>query len=101
MHKRTDFIDIVKENESDPQCRQLLDSMYEYYKMHDIDTGGMHGEIFNALYNEEHETYDEITECYYVSIDTIRRCRIRFNKLAITLASDELKSKFNRAKTAR
>lgn len=101
MHKRTDFIDIIKQNENDPQCRQLLDNMYEYYKILDIDTGGMNGEIFNALYNEEHETYDEITECYFVSIDTIRRCRIRFNKLATVLASDELKRKFNRAKSAR
>ena len=101
MHKRTDFIDIVKQNKGDPQCRQLLDSLYEYYKILDIDTGGVHGEIFNALYNEEHETYDEITECYFVSIDTIRRCRIRFNKLASVLASDELKIKFNRAKSAR
>lgn len=101
MHKRTDFIDIIKQNENDPQCRQLLDNMYEYYKILDIDTGGMNGEIFNALYNEEHETYDEITECYFVSVDTIRRCRIRFNKLATVLASDELKRKFNRAKSAR
>lgn len=101
MHKRTDFIDIIKQNENDPQCRKLLDNMYEYYKILDIDTGGMNGEVFNALYNEEHETYDEITECYFVSIDTIRRCRIRFNKLATVLASDELKRKFNRAKSAR
>lgn len=101
MHKRTDFIDIVKQNEDDPQCRQLLDNLYEYYKILDIDTGGMHSEIFNALYNEDHKTYDEITECYFVSIDTIRRCRIRFNKLATVLASDELKRKFNRAKSAR
>ena len=101
MHKRTDFIDIVKQNTNDPQCRKLLDDLYQYYKLFDIDTGGMQSEIFNALCNEDHETLDEITECYYVSIDTIRRSRIRFNKLAMMLASDELKRKFNRAKSAR
>ncbi len=101
MHKRTDFIDIVKENSDDPQCRQLLDELYQYYKMSDIDTGGMQSEIFNALYNEKHNTLDEITEHYFVSIDTIRRSRIRFNKLAMLLAPEELKSKFNRAKSAR
>ncbi len=101
MHKRTDFIDMVKQNQDHPQCRHLLDNMYEYYKMLDMDTGGIHGEIFNALYNEQHETYDEITEMYFVSIDTINRCRIRFNRLAIKLASKELKSNFNLAKSAR
>ncbi len=101
MHKRTDFIDMVKQNENNPLCRNLLDNLYEYYKILDIDTGGNHGEIFNALYNENHKTYDEITETYFVSIDTIGRCRIRFNKLAIKLATNELKSKFNLAKSAR
>lgn len=101
MHKRIDFIDMVKQNKGNPQCRRLLDNMYEYYKLLDIDTGGNNGEIFNALYNEDHETYDEITEMYFVSIDTINRCRIRFNRLAIKLANKELTNNFNLAKTAR
>lgn len=100
MHKRIDFIDVVKQYAHEPQCRKLLDELYYYYKMSDIDTGGMNGELFNALYNEDHKTFDEITECCYVSIDTIRRCRIRFNRMAITLASDELKRRFNIEKTA-
>ena len=92
---------MVKQNENNPQCRDLLNNMYEYYKLHDMDTNGIHGEIFNALYNENHETYDEIAEVYFVSLDTIRRCRTRFNKLAITLAPEELKRNFKTAKAAR
>ena len=101
MNKRVDFIDIIKENASEPQCRQLLEDLYKYYKINDMDTGNVHGEVFHALYLEDHPTYDDISETCFVSLCTLHRYRLKFNELAIRLAPSELKRQFNLSEAER
>lgn len=98
MHKRSDFIEYLKENINIPQCRELMDKMYEYYKIRDLDDGSIYSEIYYALYFENHQTYDEISALFYIPLCTLDRYRIRFNNLALLLASNELKSRFQSLK---
>lgn len=101
MHKRTDFIDVVKQNTSDPQCSQLLIVLYEYYRINDMETGGFRGVLFKALYLDDCKSYDKISEQIYIDLSTVHRHRIKFNQLALLLATDDLKERFCIAQTAR
>ncbi len=94
MHKRTDFLDAVKKNSTDPQCSKFLSDLYEYYKIYDVDTNNFYGTIFHALYIDEFDTYDEISGTHNVALCTIYRLRVKFNNLAIEIAPDELKQRF-------
>ncbi len=101
MNKRTDFIDMVKKNITMPECKFLLEKMMEYYNLKDLETGGVYGKIFHALYFENYTTYDAIMLAYCVSPITFHRYRIQYNNLALELSSDELKSTFNLSKSER
>lgn len=98
MNKRTDFIDLITQHLDDPQCSQLIDDLHRYYGINDLDTNNFGGKIFEALYLQNYETYDEIVQDYGIALCTIHRYRIRFNRLALMLASDELKSRFQSCK---
>ena len=101
VNKRIDFIDIIKQHSDDPACRQLLEELYRYYQINDVDTNGVHSEIFYALYLEDHPSYDRISEICFVSLCTLHRYRLRFNRLALALAADELKARFNISQSER
>lgn len=94
MHRRTDFLDIIKQNTDDPQCGKLIYELGEYYRIYDIDNNSFYGEIFNALYVESHQTYDDISAIYCVALCTIYRLRARFNSLAKMIAPRELKERY-------
>ncbi|MCM1195158.1 MAG: hypothetical protein NC332_04405 [Firmicutes bacterium] len=101
MNKRMDFIDLLKINNEIPECRNLLDKLLEYYNLKDIETGGVYGKVFHALYYENYGTYDEIMYEYCITPVTFHRYRIQYNNLALELSSEQLKSDFNLSKNGR
>ncbi len=98
MNKRTDFIDIISRNRDNPQCYKLIDDLRSYYEINDLDTNNFGGKIFDALYLQNYESYDEIVQDYGIALCTIHRYRLRFNRLALMLAPDELKKRFQSCK---
>ncbi|MCH5151034.1 MAG: hypothetical protein J1F65_00010 [Clostridiales bacterium] len=104
MHKRIDFLDDVKEkylNSGDAECYELLQKLYEYYRLRDKETNGQHSEIFRALYMQANIRFDEISKNFYINTYTLDRYRQRYNNLALKIAAAEFIAKLYPTKTVR
>lgn len=96
MNKRTDLLDIIKQNRDNPLCRDFLLKLLRYYEIKDIEMNTQHHEIFVMLYwSDVTYTYDEIAQKFYISPFSLDRYRQKYNELARKLASDDILSIVN------
>lgn len=67
-------------------ARRLLNTMYAYYIINDMENHRNYAEIFSLLYLTDHLlTYEKISDTCYISDRSLLRLVSRFNDLCIHL----------------
>ena len=64
-------------------CSLLINTMCEYYEIHDLYYQSNLSPIFRALYIDVKDSYlSEIADNFFIDLKTLYRYRLKFNKLA-------------------
>lgn len=84
MNKRKGILDTV--DKTSKQLTILLEVMYRYYKIYDLDFGAVYSEVFYELYiAEEKLTFESICQSVGIGMTTLKAYRKRFDNLATRL----------------
>lgn len=93
MRKRTEILNVIKKDMPFLKySKDLIEVIFNYLKIFDLEQGTNNCKIFFALYIEEkRKPYYKIAMENFVDLKTLDRYRIRYNNLATKLIISDLK----------
>lgn len=91
MRKRKSFLEMVRGR--DPNINtdsieyiricKVINILYNYYRLYDLDNGTIHSKIIEKLYlSPKTYTYQKIADKLYISISTLKRYIKQYERLA-------------------
>jgi hypothetical protein len=65
--------ELIEKHGDNNNVKKLLSKMLDYYEIYDVIHKTNHYGIFYAVYIERLKSYEEISEKYFIQIDTLKR----------------------------
>lgn len=94
MYNRKSVLEIVRnidkttetQSEESIRIKRVINKLYIYYKIYDLEHGTLHSKIFNMLYlSDVKYTYKQIEEKLYIGHTTLKRYVKQYERLALLL----------------